>query len=149
MSRSPATRSSTVVDLEQQIVVVRSLVDSAQQLLLEVKSTFESLRQQQPSDKVFTLVQQTVVELDRIVRSGNGDSLVTQIRLLQEQHDRTLQAQRDLLDQLEQHEQRLDELWHRQHQASGVHRALQHLMMVGGWLVATVISVIGLLLRAN
>ena len=148
---SPTSRSSSSnvsragLDVEQLLVVTRSLLESSHQLLVEFKASITSAQQHQQAvaaqQQSLETLQHTVRELDRTVRTGNGDSLVTQARLLGE-HCRRLDAlHAELLQRIDLHDERLEELLRQQLQSISSHRTLTQVFAVLGWVIATLISV--------
>lgn len=85
-------------------------------------------------------LQVTVQELDRITRTGNGESLITRMRLSAEESSRIRQDQLGLTTQVGDNRQRIEDIERAQATAAGGNRRLTDVLQWFGWAVATAIA---------
>lgn len=121
----------------------QALVDFACASANTVRAIFQDYVQLAASVSVLkstlTAVESTVDRLDRVVRSGNGDSLVTGVRLIREQID-------DIETQLNEHHARLERLAMDMESAKVMRSTWFLVAQVVAWLIATTAGILGVVL---
>lgn len=99
----------------------------------------------QAAQQAIQSIQKTVTDLDRIVRTGNGDSLITQVKILCDEQERLRDDMDELNKTVELSAKRLDAFDQQNAGAAGSSKVLWY--VVGGiaWLVTTAIALYGAL----
>lgn len=149
MPNKPVTQQSLDVVNDNILVIVGRLLEATKAASDGIKTLSDESKTNSASVQVaqqaINSVKQTVMELDRIVRTGNGDSLVTQIKLLIEEQNRQRADIDEVTKTVERNSKRLDAFDHQNAGMAGSHKVLWYIGGGIAWLVTTGIALYGVI----
>lgn len=149
MPSKPATQQGLDAANDNILVIVGRLLEATKAASDGIKTLSDESKTNsasvQAAQQAISSIQRTVIELDRIVRTGNGDSLVTQIKLAVDEQTRQREDLDDLTSTVEAHTKRLDTIDQQNAGAAGGHKIIWYIVAGVGWIITTIIALYGAL----
>lgn len=130
---------------ESVMMMLGRLMEAAQDTRDAIKSLSDETRSNTAAvaraDAAIAVIQQTLGELDTLVRTGGGDTVVTQLRLLAEDHEQLRSDHVKLAAGHEDHRNQIGRLQSAASVQAGGAGVARTLVYVFGWLVTTAVAV--------